>query len=162
MESRNYTITIQDKTVATGTKPIAGDNSKSPEKDNGTTENVKKLHLGRWISVTAAVNYAKRIVGYEMSQVGARTGQAERQGQYQFAMSIASGVVGTAVSSYIAASTMGPIGVAFVVGAEVVSKTISIAQRVDTLSTKESLENISLGLMAGRTGGIKIYTDNSR
>ena len=160
-DDRHYTITIYDKTgVNTGISRKAIANDDADEKSSNDVNDGGNPFA--WLAVQRAVPYVKRIMGYNISQVSVRTGRQEEQQKQQFAFDMLNELGGVAYNVLLGAKAGGAVGAVAAAGVTALNAGINVFQKFDALKTQQNLESISLGLLQARTGGINIYTDNSR
>lgn len=152
-----YEIVITAEGEEDRTTPIAGNNDKTE-----TPDKIKKSDVAWYVAYKKVTPYIKSFAQHEVSKVSVQTGRQEAQLKTQFVFDRISEGVDFVFNVAVGLKTGGALGAVAGAGISLLGAGINVFQRMDTLRTEQNLENISLGLMTARTGGIKTFSGNSR
>ena len=163
MPDVEYRIVITNNTsFAKDKEPIAGNSGGSVSTNTSKNEDNSTRSVWGYVAYKKVQNVASQIISGEIGLVSVRTGRQEQQAKMQFAYDAVSRGIGLAESiavGFAAGNVAGAVaGAALNIGSSLIGYFIN----AEKLRAQENLENISLGLLRGRTGGLGIYTDNSR
>lgn len=114
---------------------------------SGAARAVKKV-----VSVAAAAKFADTLISYDISRVSLRTGAQQYEQKLQFGYSMLKKGIGVVGATVAGAKVGGIAGAVAGFVASTMYQVVGYFQRVETLKTEKSVEDIGIGLMNVRAG----------
>lgn len=155
-----YEIIIRNETGTDKKSPVAGDHTEQSSQPK-TTQNTSDLVKGL-VAFKKVTPYVKQAIQHQISTVELRTGSAELQQQIEFGYQVASSVIGIGENILVGFAVGNAPGAIIGAVTGVVSEILNVAYKSDTINLKQSEENISLGIMDRRAGGLPATYSKSR
>lgn len=125
--------------------------SRNAKRGGSTDDSTGAKLLSKLVSYAAIKGIADKTIGYQISQITARTGAVEYQQRMQTVYSTVSSGLGFIVSEIAIASVNAPLAIANV-GEKAIEIGIEAAQRIDQINTGKVVEGISLSYAKIRAG----------
>ena len=104
------------------------------------------------VSFAAVRGFANNLISYEISQVSLRTGAKEYEQKLQFAQSVGNQVTNVLMATGFGFKYGGGLGATAAFATSSIYTLIGYAQNINTIETKQNLENISIGMASVRAG----------
>lgn len=104
------------------------------------------------VSFAAVRGFANNLIGYEISQVSLRTGAKEYEQKLQFAQNATNQALNFITATGLGLKYGGGIGAAAAAAGYTLHTLLGYAQNINTIETKQNLENISIGMASVRAG----------
>lgn len=154
MSDRNYSITIEVVDKTEDKNPISGNKSKS---DTETGKGIlSKKGAKAWGKGLVAYHYAKsftdQIASHEISMVELKTGSRELQERANFAYNIGQKTISATETIVTGALVGGLPGALMGLVTSLLHNALSYQQRVNTINTNKSIENVSIQMNYIRAG----------
>lgn len=133
-----------------GSEIVSGEDAQLKE-DIKTIEGAKKA-VKSMVSYAAARTFADNLISYEISQVSLRTGAQEFEQKLQFGYSMTNKVVNIATATLAGAKLGGAIGAGVGFIGSIMYTMFGYSQNENIIRTKQTLEDISIGMASLRAG----------
>lgn len=140
----------QASSVVSGQTQNTTEEIKTPEMSK-TSQGAMRAVKGM-VSYGAVRAFANNLISYELSQVNLRTGAAEYEQKLQFGYEMANKAINIGTATITGAMAGGPVGAIVGLLGSTMYTLIGYAQNYNTIQTKQTLENISLGMASQRAG----------
>lgn len=154
MADNQYQIVIQLPNEGAENQVVSGGNgAKRPTQSDG-----EKQAAGAASAVKGLVSYgairafANNLISYEISQVELRTGAREYEQKLRFGYEVGNQLLNIGMATAMGGMTGGVVGAVVGFIGSTMYTAIGYAQNANTLRTKQTLEDISIGMANIRAG----------
>ena len=152
--NNQYRIIIQLPNEGTDTRVVSGGNgSRRPTQTDEEKQAVGAFNAVKGMVSFAAVRaFANNLISYEISQVELRTGAREYEQKLRFGYEVGNQLLNIGMATAMGGMTGGVVGAVVGFIGSTMYTAIGYAQNANTLRTKQTLEDISIGMANVRAG----------
>lgn len=166
MEESNYSIVIQVDSLEQRKKrsPVAGGNQTATQASGADNTNGNAVAAAKgFVAINSNVKpFVDKVITQRVSTVALRTGAQELEERLQFTYDVSQKIYGFASSVAVGARTGGAAGAILGAVMSLLTTTVDLAQRQQTLSLQHNVEDIGLRYMNVRAGGSVASFSGSR